>query len=90
MHSLLKRKVKQETVKLKDGAEVKLTKEGNPDYNFLLGKEGFVKSDLKPSGKAKINGKIYDVSSGKDYIYASNKIKVVRVENTRIIVEKIK
>ena len=85
---ILNKKQKEKAV-LKDGAVVTLTKEGNPDFNFLVNKEGVVKTDLKPSGKVEIDGKIYDVSSSKEYIYATNKVKVVKIEDTRIIVEKI-
>ena len=85
---VLSKKQKEKAI-LKDGAVVNLTKEGNPDFNFLVGKEGDVIADLKPSGKAEIDGKIYDVTCVKEYIYATNKIKVVKIEDTRIIVEKI-
>lgn len=84
---VLNKKYKEKAT-LKDGAVVNLTKEGNPDFNFLVGKEGEVIADLKPSGKAEIDGKIYDVTCVKEYIYATNKIKVVKIEDTRIVVEK--
>ena len=89
IYILIKRKLKKEKLILKGGVVVNATKEGNPDYSFLIGKKGKVVSDLKPSGKAEIDGKVYDVTSVKEYIYQSNLVKVIKIENTRIIVEKI-
>lgn len=71
------------------GNKVPLTKEGNPDYSFLVGKTGIVISDLKPSGKIEIEQNVYDVTSTKDYIFAGSRVRVAEVYAQKIIVEKI-
>ncbi len=71
-----------------DGVKVPLTKEGNLNYSYLLGKEGEVVSDLKPAGKAKIDGHIYEVTTTKEYIYSGTKIRVDKVMSQKIIVKK--
>lgn len=71
-----------------DGVKVPLTKEGSLDYSFLLGKEGEVISDLKPTGKAKIDGHVFEVTTTKGYLYTGTLIKVDKVMGQKIIVRK--
>ena len=70
--------------------KIPTTEQGNYDYSFLLNKQGVVVADLKPSGKVKIEGKIYDVSCVKKYLYAGTKVYVSKVETSRIYVKQIK
>lgn len=72
-----------------NGEKIPMTKEGNLDYSFLVNKTGVVVSDLKPSGKVEINGKIYDVTSTKEYIFTGSRVVVSRVYAQKIIVKKI-
>lgn len=60
-----------------------------PDYSEILGKKGVSLTDLNPSGKATIDGEIYDVVSMGEYIYANMPIKVVKIEGAIISVLKI-
>ena len=69
--------------------EVNFTEQGNMDFSFLVGKEGEVVSDLKPSGKVVIDSKIYDVTTSKEYIYSGAKVKVIYVLAQKIVVKKI-
>lgn len=71
-----------------DGVKVPLTSEGNLDYSFLLGKEGVVVSDLKPAGKAKIDGQVYNVTTTKEYIYEGTIVKVDKVMNQKVVVKR--
>ena len=73
-----------------DGNPVPVDNMGNPNYDFLLGKEGECVTDLKPIGKAKINGRVYNVRSEKGYLYNGNFIVVVKTESSNIYVRKIK
>lgn len=72
-----------------DGNKVPLTPEGNPDYSFLLGKEGEVVADLKPTGKARIQGCIYEVTATNEYIYNGSLVYVEKVVAQKIMVKKI-
>lgn len=82
-----RRKVKN-TMTVK-GNKVPSTEQGNPDYSFLLGKSGVVVADLKPSGKAEFDEKVYDVTTTKDYIFAGSRVRVKKVYASKIVVEKI-
>lgn len=57
-------------------------------HKQLLGKTGEVLSDLRPAGRAMIEGKKYDVVSGGDYIESGSKIVVSQVNGNRIVVLK--
>jgi len=72
-----------------DGNKIPLTKEGNLDYSFLLGLEGEVISDLKPTGKVRFEKGIFEVTSTKEYIYAGSWVRADRIANQKIIVKKL-
>ena len=55
-----------------------------------MGVEGIALTDLRPAGSAEINGKLYDVVAEWDYIERGNKIRVLRVEGVKVVVQKIK
>ncbi|MBD3314305.1 MAG: serine protease [Chitinivibrionales bacterium] len=61
----------------------------DPLFKELKGKEGTALTALRPSGKAKIEGKRYDVVSGGDYVDAGAAIKVTIVDGNRIVVRKV-
>lgn len=82
-----KRKSKKQYATV-DGNKIPLTKDGYLDYSFLVGKEGEVVADLKPSGKVKIDGKIYEVTTTKEYIYSGTMVRVDKVINQRVVVRK--
>lgn len=71
------------------GNQVSLTEEGNPDYSFLVGETGEVVSDLKPSGKVEICGRVYDVTTTKEYVFSGSQVVVSKVIAQKIIVKKI-
>lgn len=54
----------------------------------LIGKSGKAISNLSLAGKAKIKGKIYDVQSISSYIPSGAHIKVVSIEDNKIMVRK--
>jgi len=86
--AVLKRRKKNKTAMVK-GNKVPLTEEGNANYSFLVGKVGEVVSDLRPSGKAVFDGKIYEVTTSKEYIYSGATVKAIKVYAQKIVVRKI-
>ncbi len=54
----------------------------------LVGRSGKAISQLNLGGKAKINGKIYDVQSINSYIEPGSHIKVVEIKDNTIMVRK--
>lgn len=64
--------------------------DGTENYSSLIGKEGKAVTDLRPSGKAEIDGKVYDVVADNFFINVGKRIKVNNVEGSKIGVEIIK
>lgn len=60
------------------------------DWKGYLHREGVAITTLRPSGTAEIDGEMIDVVSEGGYIEKGNKIKVVRVEGTRVVVRQVK
>jgi len=59
-----------------------------PSVSELIGKSGTTTTDLKPSGRATIDGERYDVLADNGYISNGQNISVVLVEGSRIVVRK--
>ncbi|WP_017258218.1 NfeD family protein [Pedobacter arcticus] len=58
--------------------------------NFeLLGKNGFAKTDLRPSGKIEIDGEWYQAVSNDGYIENGTDIVVSKIENYNLVVKKL-
>ncbi|MBC7194578.1 MAG: nodulation protein NfeD [Caldisericia bacterium] len=55
----------------------------------LIGKEGVVLTTLRPSGTIEIDGKRYDAISLGEFIEKNSKVKVIKIEGGKIIVEKL-
>lgn len=55
----------------------------------LIGKEGKVITTLRPSGTIEIDGKRYDAISLGEFIEKDSRVKVVKIEGNKIIVEKL-
>lgn len=62
----------------------------NQEYASLIDKEGITVSVLRPVGTIRINGKDYSAISNGQWIEKGAKIKVVKVDGTKILVEEIK
>ncbi len=56
----------------------------------LVGREGVAETDLRPAGKAEIDGRRVDVLTGGEYIESGTRVKVVRVEGARVFVRMVK
>lgn len=85
---MVRRKKNRIKFAMVDGNKVPLTKEGNLDYSFIIGEEGEVLTDLKPTGKVRFESGTFEATSTKEYIYAGTWVKADRIFNGRIIVNK--
>jgi len=56
------------------------------NLSSLLGQKGVVLSDLRPSGKALIEGIKYDVVSSGDFISKGTDIEIIKIDGNRIVV----
>ncbi|WP_077327007.1 NfeD family protein [Virgibacillus siamensis] len=61
----------------------------NSEYENLLGEEGEALSNLRPVGTIQVHNKYYSAISNGQWIPEKTKIKVVQVDGTRILVEKV-
>ena len=59
------------------------------DYNLHAGDEGITTSSLKPIGKALFNEKVIEVRSMGNFVNEETKVKILKVESDKIIVEPI-
>ena len=62
---------------------------GGQDYAELLGQEGVAITTLRPAGTITLAGKRMDVSSTGDFLDKGTKVRIVKVEGSKIFVEKI-
>lgn len=62
--------------------------EASRQLKKLVGKSGKAVTNLSLAGKAKINGKIYDVISLNSYIEKGSHIKVVEIKDNNVVVRK--
>ncbi|GAH71883.1 unnamed protein product [marine sediment metagenome] len=56
----------------------------------LVGREGVAETDLRPAGKARIDGRRVDVLTDGEYVDSGTRVKVVRVEGARVLVRVVK
>jgi membrane-bound serine protease (ClpP class) len=59
------------------------------DYKNLIGQEGLAATDLRPSGKIEIEGKIYQAISSDDYINHKQNIVILGVNGNQLVVKKV-
>ena len=56
------------------------------DLDYLIGKEGVAYTDLRPSGKCKIDGVEFHVRSDGPYIVKGTDVIIMNIQNNTIIV----
>lgn len=61
----------------------------NQEYKMLVNVEGVTLNDLRPVGTVRLNGKDYSAISDGKWIAKGSKVRVVEVDGTKILVEKI-
>lgn len=59
------------------------------DLEYLVGKEGIASTDLRPAGKCNIDGVEFDVRSEGKFIKMDSKIRITKVHENTLIVQKI-
>ncbi len=60
---------------------------GDFSYEGLLHKTGSLLTDLRPTGKAEIDGKSYEVLAPGEWLKKGSRVRVTRIEGHKIIVE---
>jgi membrane-bound serine protease (ClpP class) len=60
-----------------------------PGLDLLLDREGTALTPLRPSGSVEIDDSAVDVVTDGKYVDAGTKVKVVRVEGSRVVVEPV-
>lgn len=60
----------------------------NREYKKLIGKLGKTVTDMSLAGRVKVRGKIYDAISEDSFIEKNKYIKVVKLEDNRLVVRK--
>ncbi len=61
----------------------------NADYSHLMGQMGITITILRPSGKIRVAGEIYYVSSEDKFIEKDKQVIVVGVEGSKILVREV-
>ncbi|MBY7143366.1 nodulation protein NfeD [Virgibacillus sp. NKC19-3] len=87
---VFKRREMWTKITLKD----QLTKEAgynsmNMEYEALVNEEGITLNDLRPTGTIRINEKDYSAVSNGQWVSKGTPVRVVQVDGTKILVEKI-
>ena len=54
-----------------------------------LGRVGEVSADLRPAGKGMFDGQLLDIVADGEFIEKGTRVKVVRHEGSRIVVDKV-
>lgn len=63
--------------------------DGTKNYDALIGKRGVVVCELKPLGRANIDGELYDVSTEGFFIKRGENIIVHSTEGNKILVKRV-
>lgn len=56
------------------------------DLQYLLGKKGICRTDLRPTGVAQIDGVNFDVLTEGEYVLAGTPVSIIKVEGSKLIV----
>ena len=56
------------------------------DLEYLVGKEGITTTDLKPSGKCRVDGVEFDVRSEGNFLKKGTKVRISRIHENNIMV----
>lgn len=59
------------------------------DWSHLLGRKGEAVTPIMPSGKARIDGKVYDVITAGQVVNKGESIEVVEAVGNRVVVQKV-
>ncbi|RDW21917.1 NfeD family protein [Oceanobacillus chungangensis] len=62
----------------------------NMDYELLIGQTGVTLNNMRPVGTIRIDNKDYSAVSDGQWIESNSRIRVVQVDGTKILVEKLR
>ena len=88
-HSATKGKLSKKLI-LKEAQKKETGYIGTEDLDYFLDKEGVAYTVLRPAGTADLDGVKMDVVTQGEYIDKGARIKIIKVQGRRIVVEKIK
>lgn len=60
-----------------------------PELSLFAGKEGIALTPLRPAGSADIEGHRLDVVTEGEFVSTGKRVKVIKVEGTRVVVKEI-
>lgn len=60
------------------------------DLEYLVGKEGIATTDLKPSGKCRVEGVEFDVRSEGNFLGKGTQVRISRIHEKKIMVDSLK
>lgn len=60
-----------------------------PQLALFAGKEGTALTPLRPAGAAEVDGYRLDVVTGGEFIKSGSRVRVVKVEGTRVVVKEV-
>ncbi|MDF9408408.1 MAG: hypothetical protein A4E52_02130 [Pelotomaculum sp. PtaB.Bin013] len=60
-----------------------------PELSLYAGKEGVALTPLRPAGSAEVDGRRLDVVTEGEFIPKGTRVKVAKVEGTRVVVKEI-
>ena len=90
LRSATKGKISRSAIVLQDQLKSEEGYLSSDDLQFFVGKDGVALTVLRPSGMADFDGVKLDVVSDGEYLECGQKVRVVRVEGRRMVVQAIK
>lgn len=86
LHSAAKGRLSKSHIVLSETESSEAGYRASEDMQVFLGKEGTATTVLRPTGMAEFDGVKLNVVSEGEYIQAGTKVRIVRVEGSRILV----
>ena len=90
LRSATKGKISRSAIVLQEQLKSEEGYLSSDDLQFFVGKDGVALTVLRPSGMADFDGVKLDVVSDGEYLECGQKVRVVRVEGRRMVVQAIK
>ena len=88
--SFSKGKLSRSSIVLQDAIEGESTSLGREASQALIGREGTCVNVLRPAGNADFDGQKMDVVSAGEFLPAGTRVRIVRIEGARILVEPVR
>lgn len=89
LHSAAKGKLSQSKLVLKETESNEAGYRSTEDMEIFLGREGVTTTVLRPTGMAEFDGVRLNVVSEGEFVPSGEKVQIVRVEGSRILVRTV-